>query len=223
MAVLATGDELVAPGTKPSPGLIVDSNSTLLAALIRSVGAVPLILPRVGDAPGGVKAALAGVEADLIVTVGGASVGAYDPVKADLASQGVGFHAVAMQPGKPQGLGRFHGTPIACLPGNPVSAAVTFHVVVGPMLRGLLGAPAPRIVTAPAGARWKCPAGRQQYLPAVLGSDGAVRPASSAGSRSHMVASLGHGRVLAVVPAEVEEVREGDPVGVMYGVLETVA
>ncbi|WP_062072250.1 molybdopterin molybdotransferase MoeA [Demequina sediminicola] len=222
VAVLATGDELVDPGLVPGPGQIIDSNSTLLAALVREGGGEPVVLPRVGDTPGAVKRALSDVHADLIVTAGGASMGAYDPVKADLSDSGVGFHAVAMQPGKPQGLGRVNGVPIACLPGNPVSVAVTFQVVVGQMLRAMLGAVEPRVVTAPAAQGWRCPAGRMQFVPAVVEGDGTVSPATAGGSRSHLVASLARGRVLAVVPAEVEEVRRGDAVGLMSGMLETL-
>ncbi|WP_062079063.1 molybdopterin molybdotransferase MoeA [Demequina globuliformis] len=222
VAVLATGDELVDPGMEPGPGQIVDSNSTLLSMLVTAVGGVPVVLPRCPDRPGAVAAALAGVDADLIVTAGGASVGAYDPVKADLAGHGVEFFAVAMQPGKPQGLGTVNGIPIACLPGNPVSVAVTFHVVVGPMLRALLGAVEPKVLAAPAAEGWKCPAGRAQFVPAVVESDGSVRPATGGGSRSHLVASLAAGRVLAVVPAEVEQVYAGDTVGIMTSILENM-
>ncbi|GMA34274.1 hypothetical protein GCM10025876_04780 [Demequina litorisediminis] len=160
IAVLATGDELVPPGTVPGPGQIIDSNSTLLAALVKGAGGVPVVLPRAGDTPEAVIAALDGVDADLIVTAGGASVGAYDPVKAALADRGVSFRAVAMQPGKPQGIGTVQGIPIACLPGNPVSVAVTFSVVVGAMVRTMLGAPEPLMPAAPAAVGWASPHGR---------------------------------------------------------------
>ncbi|WP_061962408.1 molybdopterin molybdotransferase MoeA [Demequina flava] len=220
VAVLATGDELVDPGSTPGAGQISDSNSTLLAALVRDYGGVPVVLPRAGDAPGAVSATLAGIDADLIVTAGGASVGAYDPVKADLIDRGVTFHAVAMQPGKPQGLGLVDGTPIACLPGNPVSVAATFAVVVAPMMRRLLGVATPRGYTARAGSTWRTPSGRAQYLPAVVDAGGAVHPATPRGSQSHLVASLARGRLLAVVPASVDEVHPGDTVGLMSMSLE---
>ncbi|WP_084077909.1 gephyrin-like molybdotransferase Glp [Demequina sp. NBRC 110057] len=223
IAVLTTGDELVDPGTTPGPGQIVDSNTTLLAAMVKGVGGIPVILPRAGDTPEAVLASLEGVEVDLIVTAGGASVGAYDPVKAALADRGVGFHAVAMQPGKPQGLGTYRGIPVACLPGNPVSVAVTFSVVVGAMMRAMLGAPEPSIPTAPAAVGWASPPGRAQFVPAVFDPNGALRPATAGGSRSHLVASLAKGRVLAVVPAEVDEVLPGDTVSFMLSHLEILS
>lgn len=220
IAILTTGDELVDPGTEPGPGQIVDSNTTLMAAMVLGVGGVPLVLPRAGDTAASVLESLEGVEADLIVTAGGASVGAYDPVKAALADRGVGFHAVAMQPGKPQGLGVFRGIPIACLPGNPVSVAVTFQVVVGAMLRAMLVAPEPSMVSAIASVGWHSPPGRTQFVPAVVDPNGTVRPATERGSQSHLVASLAKGRVLAVVPADVDEVLPGDSVGFMMSHLE---
>ncbi|WP_084130054.1 gephyrin-like molybdotransferase Glp [Demequina sp. NBRC 110055] len=223
IAVLTTGDELVDPGTVPGPGQIVDSNSTLLAAMVLGVGGVPVVLPRAGDTPESVLASLDGVEADLIVTAGGASVGAYDPVKAALSDRGVTFHAVAMQPGKPQGLGVYRGIPIACLPGNPVSVAVTFQVVVGAMLRAMLQAPEPIMTSAVASVGWHSPHGRTQFVPAVVDPNGTVRPATVRGSQSHLVASLAKGRVLAVVPADVDEVLPGDTVGFMMSHLEILA
>lgn len=223
IAVLTTGDELVDPGTVPGPGQIVDSNATLLAAMVQGVGGVPVIVPRAGDTPASVLQRLEDVDADLIVTAGGASVGAYDPVKAALASRGVDFHAVAMQPGKPQGLGTYRGIPIACLPGNPVSVAVTFQVVVGAMVRAMLQAPEPTMTSAIAAVGWHSPRGRTQFVPAVVDANGTVRPATARGSQSHLVASLAKGRVLAVVPADIDEVLPGDSVGFMMSHLEILA
>lgn len=220
VAVLATGDELVDPGTTPGFGQITDSNSTLLAALVRHYGGEAIVLPRVGDADGAVSAALGGVDADLIVTAGGASVGAYDPVKADLAAAGVSFHAVAMQPGKPQGLGTVNGIATACLPGNPVSVAVTFAVVVAPMLRAMHGVSEPDYATVTAGASWRTPQGRTQFVPVVLDDEGRVVPATARGSQSHLVASLARGRHLAVVGAGIDEVHAGDGLQLLTTTLE---
>lgn len=215
VTVLATGDELTAPGKPLTAGSIYDSNGTLMAALASAAGAEVTVLPRAGDNPDGLVAALGDATADLIVTSGGVSVGAYDVVKEALADRGVDFAAVAMQPGKPQGLGVFEGTPIVCLPGNPVSVAVSFAVIVAPMLRVLTGELEPVVSQAVAATEWRSPSGRQQYVPVRINADGTVEPATAGGSRSHLAASLAHGQALAIVPPQVIEVSRGDTVGLM--------
>lgn len=215
VAVLATGDELTAPGQPLPTGSIYDSNGTLMAALASAAGAVVTVLPRAGDNPEALIAALGAADADLIVTSGGVSVGAYDVVKAALASRGVEFVPVAMQPGKPQGLGVLDGTPIVCLPGNPVSVAVSFAVIVAPMLRAMVGEPDPDLAYAVAATGWRSPQGRQQHVPVRINPNGTVEPATTGGSRSHLAASLAQGQALAVVAPEVTEVSAGDTVGLM--------
>jgi molybdopterin molybdotransferase len=213
VAILATGDELVEPGRVLGGGQIYDSNSVVLAASVTRHGGVPLVLARVGDTERDLIAAVSRAEADLIVTSGGVSEGVYDVVKGALRSRGVEFSRVAMQPGKPQGLGVLDGTPIACLPGNPVSSLVSFEVIVAPMMRVLRGLPAHREPDqATAGASWRTPPGRQQYMPVSMRPDGSVVPATHGGSGSHLVARLAMADALAVAPAEVDEVREGDTV-----------
>jgi molybdopterin molybdotransferase len=218
VAVLATGDELVEPGSTLAPGHIADSNSPLLAGLLRQAGAAALVLPRVGDDPHRLLSALKGVSADLIVTAGGVSVGAYDVVKEALAPMGVDFAAVAMQPGKPQGLGMLNGVPIACLPGNPVSVYVSFAVVVAPMIRALTGQTEPIPRTATVAQPWTSPSGKQQFMPVRVLSDGRVQPAAHRGSQSHLVAGLARAEGLAVIPADTTEVAQGDTVTVMEGI-----
>ncbi|WP_430868854.1 molybdopterin molybdotransferase MoeA [Demequina aurantiaca] len=213
VAILATGDELVAPGQALRAGQIYDSNSVVLAASVRRAGGTPLVLTRVGDTAQALHDALESVEADLIVTSGGVSAGVYDVVKGALAQRGVEFVQVAMQPGKPQGLGSVGSTPIACLPGNPVSSLVSFEVIVAPMLRVLRGLPPHRpreSVTVALG--WTTPLARQQYMPVRFLADGTVVPATVGGSGSHLVASLALAEALAVVPAEVDAVAERDTV-----------
>lgn len=211
VAILATGDELVTPGQPLGPGQIYDSNSVVLAASVRRAGAVPRVLNRVGDTPAGLLAALAEAEADLIVTSGGVSAGVYDVVKGALAGGGVEFVKVSMQPGKPQGIGAVNGTPIACLPGNPVSSLVSFEVIVAPMVRVLRGLAAHRLLdTAVVAQGWSTPPERQQYMPVRRQGDGSVVPATSGGSGSHLVASLALAEALVVVPGHVDTVREGD-------------
>jgi len=218
VAILATGDELVAPGEPLRPGQIYDSNSVVLAASVRRAGGIPQVLTRVGDTAEGLLAALEGAHADLIVTSGGVSAGVYDVVKGALAERGVTFVKVAMQPGKPQGLGKLRlgthdETPIACLPGNPVSSLVSFEVIVAPMVRVLRGLPPHRPLESVIVAQgWATPPERQQYMPVRFHPDGSVVPATGGGSGSHFVASLALAEGLAVVPADVDSVREGDTV-----------
>lgn len=215
VGILSTGDELVEPGHARGPGQIADSNGVVLAGLVRAAGATPNSLGRVGDDPEALFAALEGVAADIIVTTGGVSAGAYDVVKESLRGRGVDFASVAMQPGKPQGLGTFNGTPLVCLPGNPVSVLVSFAVIVRPMLRVLTGETPPQERWAVAASGWRCPKGRAQYMPVRLLADGRVEPATAGGSGSHLVASLASADALAVVAAEADAVAEGDSVCLM--------
>lgn len=222
VGVLATGDELVPPGVEPGPGRIPDSNSVLLAALVREAGATPVPLGTVGDDPADLRDVVAAALADLdlLVTSGGVSVGTKDVVKAAFSDR-LDFVTVAMQPGKPQGFGVLADrVPVLALPGNPVSVMVSFHVHVAPVLRRLADLPArPPLETARAGVGWRCPPRRRQYLPVVVEDDGAavpsVRPASSGGSGSHLVASLALAEALAVVPEDVDAVAPGDEVGLL--------
>lgn len=220
MAVISTGDELVEPGSDAGYGRIPDSNSLLVSGIARDAGAVVEFVERVGDSEGELERALdrcAG-RADLIVLTGGVSVGAYDPVKA-LFSDGseVRFDRVSMQPGKPQGFGRLAAGPLLFgLPGNPVSAWVSFHVFVTPCLRTMQGfretlAPA---VPALALTGWRGRDERDQYLPAVIGHDATgcrtVAPAAAGGSGSHLVGSLARANGYAIVPAGEKPVEPGD-------------
>jgi molybdopterin molybdotransferase len=226
VVVLATGSELVTPGTAMRHGQIPDSNSYLLAAAARAAGAR---VHRLGVVPDD-AAALAGAlgsfgTPDLVVTSGGVSVGAYDIVKEVLAPMdGMAFVSVAMQPGKPQGYGRLpDGTPVISVPGNPVSAFVSFEAFVRPAilaLRGLRGTDLQRPSQRARVTRgWRSPAGREQHMPVVLAADddgGVVaRPAAAHGSGSHLVASLAAADGLAIIPADVTEVRAGETVTVV--------
>lgn len=222
--VLATGSELVAPGEPRARGQIPDSNSFLLAAAVTAAGCDVLRLPAVPDDAGRLRDVLTehapGVDA--VVTAGGVSVGAYEVVKEALTGWGdVEFVAVAMQPGKPQGLGRLPGgTPVFCLPGNPVSVFVSFEVHVRPALlamRGLADVDRPTVQATVEDA-WRTPSGRAQYMPVAMRQEGGIwwaRRAVAGGSGSHLAAGLAAADGLAVVPLDTPEVGPGDQLTVM--------
>lgn len=140
--VLSTGTELVAPGIPLQPGQIYESNAVMLAAAVRDAGAEAAVAPMTTDDVDAFRDTLrqhTAAGADLVITTGGVSAGAYEVVK-DALSGTVEFVKVAMQPGMPQGSGVLDdGTPIVTLPGNPVSALVSFEVFVRPALRAAMG------------------------------------------------------------------------------------
>lgn len=246
VGVVSTGSELVAPGAPLERGQIPESNSLLLAGLVRESFADVVHVATVPDDEPALVAELArclDARVDLVVLSGGVSVGAHDVVKSTLAPLGtVGFHRIAMQPGKPQAFGMLHRgaeapTPVFGLPGNPVSTAVSFEAFVRPALMRLQGASAlqrPRIA-AVAAEGWRVPRGKVQFMPVSLIDDAVttvaeprgalsrhpddarprVRPATRGGAGSHLVGGLAAADGYAVVAADVDEVRAGDPVTVM--------
>lgn len=226
VVVIATGSELAGPGAALTRGLIPDSNSLLIAGLARRFGAEVVTATRVGDDPAELAAALAlHTECDVVVLTGGVSAGAFDPVKRLFTgSEAVRFTKVAMQPGKPQAFGVLEdGRVLFGLPGNPVSAWVSFQVFVRQALLTMQGARDTSAVAIPARtlARWRTPDGRRQYLPAQIASDGegrlTVTPVAALGSGSHLVGSLAAANGYAVVPASpgVGEVGVGATVDVV--------
>ena len=223
VVVISTGSELVEPGQRAAPGQINDSNSYLITAAAKEAGAQVYNVGIVADEPRALVGLIEDqlIRADLVITTGGVSVGAHDVVKEVLSRLGtVRFDRVAMQPGMPQGFGTVgpDDTPIFTLPGNPVSAYVSFEVFVRPALRRMLGVePLQRPVVralCPAGLR--SPAGKRQYHRMRLESvEGRPVVHAIGGPGSHLLADLAHANALAMVPPEVTEVPPGGTVDVM--------
>lgn len=216
VAVVSTGTELVAPGEPAGPGQVWDANLVALAAAVRAAGGEVVLAARTDDDPAGARAVLAraAAAADLVLTSGGVSQGAYEVVK-DALGDDVVFRTVAMQPGGPQGLGRLDGTPVLTFPGNPVSAQVSFVVLARDALRTAAGLPpVPRgraVLRVPEGTL-ASPAGRRQLLRGRRAAPGEVVVVGGPGS--HLVASMAAADVLVDVPAATARVHDGDEVEV---------
>jgi len=145
VALIPTGDELVMPGENPRADQIIASNAFALKAMIEAEGAEARLLPIARDTVADLTTVLGLAEgADLVVTIGGASVGDHDLVARVAESLGMerAFYKIAMRPGKPLMAGRLRGVPLLGLPGNPVSAIVCGHLFLLPMLRAMQGLPA---------------------------------------------------------------------------------
>jgi molybdopterin molybdotransferase len=185
--VLSTGSELVEPGRPLRHGQIYESNATMLTAAVNAAGARAEHLHFVADDVTAFRDVLEPRldEADLVLTSGGVSAGAYEVVKDALTGQGVDFVSVAMQPGKPQGAGHYRGVPVVTVPGNPVSSLVSFEVFVRPALRAAMGYPDVRrpVLAARTGAAMDAPEGKRQFRRGVLDRDaGTVVPIGPPGS-----------------------------------------
>ncbi|MEV6031464.1 gephyrin-like molybdotransferase Glp [Nonomuraea sp. NPDC052116] len=220
VVVISTGAELVEPGGPLAPGQIWDSNSFTLTAAVREAGGEGFRAGSVGDDPRVLLDRLDThlMRADAIITSGGVSMGAYEPVKEALSPLGtVRFEKVAMQPGMPQGFGVLgeDQVPIFALPGNPVSSYVSFMLFVRPALDKMRGLPAdmPQSVTARLTRPVRSPAGRRSFLRGVLAADGTVSPVHGQGS--HQLAALASANALIVVAEDVTEMPEGATVEVI--------
>jgi molybdopterin molybdotransferase len=216
--VLSTGTELVAPGAPLRPGQIYESNSVLLAAAVEEIGCVADVLRFVPDDPARFLAVIAerADGADLLLTSGGVSAGAYEVVKDALTGQGVDFVRVAVQPGGPQGLGRVDalgGLPVVALPGNPVSAALSFEVFLRPALLAALGHPVvdrPR-ATARLVSGLGSPAGKRQYRRARH-DEGLVEVTPVGGPGSHLLASFAASNCLIELDEDTTDAPAGSTV-----------
>jgi molybdopterin molybdotransferase len=173
VALIASGDELVMPGEDPGPDQIIASNTFALAAMVEAAGGEARMLPIARDTEASLRAVFALSEgADLIVTVGGASVGDHDLVGKVAADLGLerAFWKIAMRPGKPLMAGRVLGIPMLGLPGNPVSAIVCGHLFMVPMLKAMLGLPdpAPQTLRARLGRDLPANGPRSHYMRARI-------------------------------------------------------
>ncbi len=224
VAVLSTGSELVEPGTPLSKGMISDSNSFLLVSAANEAGAQAYRVPPVPDDAEAFSAAISDQlhRADLILTSGGVSMGAYDTVKEVFSSYGtVEFTKVAMHPGMPQGHGVVGESdderiPVITLPGNPVSSYISFQNFVRPAinkLRGLGSTDRPRLaaeVTKPLDS----PQSKRQFARGRFLDDGRVEPVGG-GQGSHVIGGLAQANCLIVIPEGVAHVNAGDSVDVV--------
>jgi molybdopterin molybdotransferase len=194
IAVVSTGDELVAPGAPCPPGRLPASNGAMLRAMIENAGGIIQSEHLVADDLAAITAALSAARgADIVVTSGGASVGDHDLVRPALEAAGgaIDFWRIAMRPGKPLIVGRLGSAILLGLPGNPVSAMVTGALFLLPLIRHLAGAadPLPRPRLLPLGADMPPTAKRAEFVRATV-SDGIATPLAFQDSGAMHAAAL---------------------------------
>lgn len=218
VVIISTGNEFVAAGEDLRKGHIYESNSFALTAACREAGAQPYRVGVVPDDEAALTSTLEDylIQADLIITSGGSSAGAYDILKKALSRMGsMTFRRIAMQPGMPQGFGTvgLDSIPLFALPGNPVSALVSFEVFVRPALRRLVGArdlyrP---IVPAVLTQGWRSPLGKRQYVRVRIEHDDLVgyQATPVGGAGSHLLSAMASADALLVVPEHVTDLPSG--------------
>jgi molybdopterin molybdotransferase len=224
VAVLVTGDELVEPGRPLAPGQVRNSNAYSVTAQVRRAGAELASLAQVGDdREATIEAVRAALDSDVLIACGGVSVGPHDHVKAAFAALGVEevFWGVALRPGHPTWFGVKNRTLVFGLPGNPVSAMITFHLFARPAIAALSGAtPAPRRASAVIDERYEKRPGRAHVVRCRLEAreDGwHVRPTKAQGS--HVLTSMLGAEALAHIEVERGDVAAGERVEIE--ILET--
>lgn len=227
VALLATGDELRLPGTPPVPGTIPEANTFALAAMIERAGAVCRVFPCVRDDHDDATAAFAEALAtsDVLVTIGGVSVGDHDVVRPTLEALGVTFDfwKVAIKPGKPLAVGTFvppskRRVVTLGIPGNPSSAMVTFTLFGVPLLRAMQGdaSPLPRRLPARLTSNVRREPGRLEFARARLESgDGGLRATLLPNQASGAATSMADADALVCLPAEASTLAAGTLVDVL--------
>lgn len=211
VALMATGDELVMPGEKPGPDQIMASNNFGLAALIEQHGGEARMLPIARDNQASLEAAFGLCEGvDLIITIGGASVGDHDLVGQVASDLGLdrAFYKIAMRPGKPLMAGKINGVPMIGLPGNPVSSMVCGHVFLLPALKAMLGFEAKPRAHETATLTEDMPANgpREHYMRATV-KDGQITPARR--QDSALLSVLADANALLVRPVDAPAISKG--------------
>ena len=221
VAILSTGEEVVEPGGAPGPFQIFNSGTTALAALLRTWGAAPIALTSVGDSEDLIAGAVAGVACDLVVTLGGASVGDHDLVKPALSRLGLALivESVAVRPGKPTWFGTLgDGRRVLGLPGNPASALVCAELFLRPLLMTMQGAdPAVRVIKARSAVPMAANGGREHWMRAGLSyaDDGAVIATPFRDQDSSLVTVFALADALMRRPVGAPAAAAGDPVDVL--------
>ncbi|WP_149589391.1 molybdopterin molybdotransferase MoeA [Tabrizicola flagellatus] len=215
VALVATGDELVMPGEDPRPDQIIASNGFALKAMVEAAGGEVRLLPIARDTEAELRIVLDLTEgADLVVTIGGASVGDHDLV-GKVAGLEHSFWKLALRPGKPLMAGRLNGVPMLGLPGNPVSAIVCGHLFLLPMVRAMLGDPAPAPLPRKARLTVDLPANgpRAHYMRArLVQTDGLPEIAPFDRQDSALLSILGQADALLIRPIDAPACRAGDTV-----------
>jgi molybdopterin molybdotransferase len=221
VAFVATGDEVVMPGQPVGPGQIISSNSLALAAYITAMGGEPVSLGIAKDTPESLAETLAGARgADMLVTMGGASVGDHDLVQQVLGGRGfeLDFYKIAMRPGKPLIFGHIDGTPMLGLPGNPVSTGVTSALFLRAALTKMLGlAGERRECAAVLGADLPANGKREDYMRATLATTDDGRAVATAFERqdSAMLAAFTKADCLIIREPGAPPAKSGDLVRIL--------
>lgn len=221
VAILASGDELVPPGETPQAGQIMSSIPAGLSAMLRKAGAAPLQLGIAKDTLESLNARIADAsEADILVTIGGASVGDHDLVRKALETAGydIAFHKIAMRPGKPLMSGARGAQRVIGLPGNPVSAMICGLIFLGPLMAALLGEDRPALSEEPypLAAPLAKNGPRQHYMRArFIPRYGGVEVEALPLQDSSLTSVLAAADCLIVRPPFAPAVEAGAPVGVL--------
>lgn len=215
VAILTTGNEVVAPGSRLRPGQVYDINAYTIAAVARENGGEPQFLGRVRDDTAELRRALRrAVSRDLVVVSGGSSVGERDLIVDVLHGMGeVLFHGVAIKPGRPTALGRVGGTPVLGMPGFATSCLSNSYVLLAPALRAMARLPArpPRVLELPLSEAIVSPKGRVEFH-TVRVEEGLAVPAFK---ESSAITSMAHADGYVEIPADVERLEKGDRVRVV--------